>query len=191
LGQYGMLYILVVIIVLALVYVTMGTVLNRFLHGECPEIFLEIPPYRKPRLNMLLKKTWMRLVAFIAEAVPYLFLGVLLVNILYATGFLSWFGDMLSPLIVGWLGLPREASAALITGFLRKDLAIGMLLPLNMTPGQLVVAVTTLTMYFPCAGAFAVLYRELGIIGLVKSVFVMVCVAFLVGGIMRFIFIGM
>lgn len=191
LGQYGALYILMVIVVLALVYVTIGAILSRILQGECPEIFLEIPPYRKPRLNMVLKKTWMRLVAFIAEAVPYLFLGVLLVNILYATGFLSWFGDLLSPLIVGWLGLPKEASAALLTGFLRKDLAIGMLLPLNMTPGQLVVAVTTLTMYFPCAGAFAVLYRELGFSGLVKSVFVMVCAAFFVGGMMRFILIGM
>jgi len=66
---------------------------------------------------MVLKKTWMRRVAFIAEAVPYLFLGVLLVNILYATGFLAWLGTVLAPLIVSWLGLPKEASGALLTGF--------------------------------------------------------------------------
>lgn len=190
LGQYGMLYILIVLVILILVYVTIGTLLSRILKGDCPEIFLEIPPYRRPRLDMVLKKTWMRLVAFIAEAVPYLFLGVLLVNILYATGFLAWLGTVLSPLIVGWLGLPQEASAALLTGFLRKDLAIGMLLPLQMTPGQLVVAVTTLTMYFPCVGAFAVLYKELGLFDLGKAVAIMVCTAFLVGGLVRFILIG-
>lgn len=189
-GQYGVLYILLVIAVLAVVYVTIGVILSRFIRGECPEIFLEIPPYRTPRLNMVMKKTWMRLVAFIAEAVPYLFLGVLLVNILYATGFLAWLGTVLSPLIVGWLGLPKEASGALLTGFLRKDLAIGMLLPLEMSPQQLVVAVTTLTMYFPCAGAFAVLYRELGLSGMIKSVIIMATTAFFVGGIMRFILIG-
>lgn len=189
-GQFGFLYILLVIAVLAVVYITIGMILSRVIHGECPEIFLEIPPYRTPRLNMVLKKTWMRLVAFIAEAVPYLFLGVLLVNILYATGFLAWLGTVLAPLIVSWLGLPKEASGALLTGFLRKDLAIGMLLPLDMTPQQMVVAVTTLTMYFPCAGAFAVLYRELGFSGMIKSVIVMATTAFFVGGIMRFILIG-
>jgi ferrous iron transport protein B len=190
LGQFGIRYIVMVIIVLVLVYVTIGTLLNRILQGVCPEIFLEIPPYRRPRLDMILKKTWMRLVSFIAEAVPYLFLGVLLINILYATGFLAWLGTVLSPLIVGWLGLPREASAALLTGFLRKDLAIGMLLPLHMTPEQLVIAVTTLTMYFPCVGAFAVLYKELGLVDMGKAVLVMVCTAFLTGGIIRFILIG-
>ena len=190
LGQFGIQYIVMVFAILALVYVTVGTMLSHLLKGECPEIFLEIPPYRRPRVNMVLKKTWMRLIAFVAEAVPYLFLGVLLINILYATGFLVWLGTALSPLIVNWLGLPKEASAALLTGFLRKDLAIGMLLPLKMTPGQLVVAVTTLTMYFPCAGAFAVLYKELGLVDLGKAVFVMVCTAFLVGGIIRFILCG-
>lgn len=190
LGQFGIQYIVMVFAILALVYVTVGTMLSHLLKGECPEIFLEIPPYRRPRVNMVLKKTWMRITAFVAEAVPYLFLGVLLINILYATGFLAWLGTALSPLIVSWLGLPKEASAALLTGFLRKDLAIGMLLPLNMTPGQLVVAVTTLTMYFPCAGAFAVLYKELGFVDLGKAVFVMVCTAFFVGGIVRFILCG-
>jgi len=45
-------------------------------------------------------------------------------------------------------------------------------------------------MYFPCAGAFAVLYRELGLSGMIKSVIVMAITAFFVGGIMRFILIG-
>jgi len=190
LGQFGLWYVLLVIAVLVIVYISVGVILSRIIPGECPEIFLEIPPYRTPRFTMVLKKTGMRLVAFIAEAVPYLFLGVFFVNILYATGFLAWLGAILAPLIVGWLGLPEEASAALLTGFLRKDLAIGMLLPLGLTAQQMVIAVTTLTMYFPCAGAFAVLYRELGLSGMIQSVLIMATTAFFVGGIMRFILIG-
>lgn len=63
-GQYGVLYILLVIAVLAVVYVTIGVILSRFIRGECPEIFLEIPPYRTPRLNMVMKKpgcAWLHL----------------------------------------------------------------------------------------------------------------------------------
>jgi ferrous iron transport protein B len=191
LGQLGIRYILIVFLSLFIVYIVVGMVLNRILKGECPEIFLEIPPYRQPQISMVAKKTWMRVTSFVAEAVPFLFLGVLLVNILYATGFLTWFGALLSPLIVGWLGLPNEASAALLIGFLRKDLAIGMLLPLMMTPAQLVVAVTTLTMYFPCVGTFAVLFKELGAKDLAKAVGVMMVTAFLVGGVMRLILSGM
>ncbi len=190
LGHLGLYYIIVVCAILALVYAVVGVILSRIIKGECPEIFLEIPPYRRPRLQLVVKKTWMRVTSFVLEAVPYLFLGVFLVNILYSTGFLSWLGSLLSPLIVGWLGLPPGASAALLTGFLRKDLAIGMLIPLSLSPGQLVVAVTTLTMYFPCVGVFAVLYKELGIIGLCKAICVMAVTAFLVGGVVRAIFVG-
>ncbi len=35
-------------------------------------------------------------------------------------------------------------------GFLRKDLAVGMLMPLGLTFHQLVVASMMLAMFFPC-----------------------------------------
>lgn len=44
LGQFGMSYILMVIGVLVLVYLIVGIILCRLIQGECPEIFLEIPP---------------------------------------------------------------------------------------------------------------------------------------------------
>ena len=52
-----------------------------------------------------------------------------------------------APVMQVWLGLPAGATAALLVGFLRKDLAVGMLVPLGMTPEQLVIAVTMLTVY--------------------------------------------
>lgn len=78
--------------------------------------------------------------------------------------------------------LPREAATALVVGFQRKDLAVGMLLPLGMTPDQLVIAATVLTIYFPCVGSFAVLLRELGPRDMAKSAAIMVSTALLVGG---------
>jgi len=190
LGPYGVVYIMLVFITLIIVYVLAGLLMNRYVKGESPEIFLEIPPYRRPSLMTILKKTWMRVRWFLTEAIPFLFAGVLLINLLYSIGFLQWLGSIFSPITTGLLGLEKEATTALLIGFLRKDLAVGMLLPLDMKPMQLVIASTVLTIYFPCVATFAVLVKELGIKDMFKSAVIMVSTAILVGTMMRLILIG-
>lgn len=190
LGSYGVVYILIVFLTLMIVYILAGLILNRYVKGESPEIFLEIPPYRRPGIITILKKTWMRIRWFLTDAIPFLFLGVLLVNLLYAVGVLQWLGSIFAPIMEGWLGLPKESTTALLIGFLRKDLAVGMLLPLGMTPMQLVIAATILTIYFPCVATFAVLIKELGIKDMIKATGIMITTALIVGGVMRLILIG-
>jgi ferrous iron transport protein B len=190
LGSYGLYYILLVIVTLIIVYIAAGLILARFVKGESFEICLEIPPYRMPDPGIIAKKTWMRVRGFLGEAIPYLFVGILIVNILYATGFLEWLGNLFAPITAGLLGLPKEATTALLMGFLRKDLAVGMLIPLGMSPDQLVIAVTVLTIYFPCVATFAVLVRELGYIDMLKSTVIMVATALIVGTAMRIALLG-
>lgn len=190
LGPYGMGYLILVFSTLAAVYVAVGLILNHFVKGECPEIFLEIPPYRRPSLSMVLKKTWMRVRWFLSEAIPYLFLGVFLINVLYSLGLLQWLGDVFSPFMESWLGLPGDAVTVLLVGFLRKDLAVGMLLPLGLDAEQLVVATTVLSLYFPCVATFAVLLKELGMVDTLKSTAVMAVTALLVGGAMHMVLMG-
>jgi len=190
LGRFGIYYIGLVFIVLTVLYIILGLVLNKFIKGESPEIFLEIPKYRRPSLKATIKKTWMRVRWFLREAIPYLFLGVLLINIAYAIGILQWFGKAVQPIMAGVFGLPGEASIALITGFLRKDLAVGMLLSFDMTAMQLVIAVTMLTVYFPCVATFVVLIKELGLKDMLKSVILMISVAIIVGFILRILLLG-
>lgn len=190
LGSYGLSYIFIVFTTLLVLYVVAGLVLNKFVKGESPEIFLEIPPYRRPLFKAVFKKTWMRIRWFLTEAIPWLFLGVLLVSILYTIGFLEWIGTFFAPIIKGWFGLPKEATTALLIGFLRKDLAVGMLLPLGMNAMQLVIAVVILTIYFPCVATFAVLMKELGVKDMAKSTAIMILTALVIGGIMRLILIG-
>ena len=117
--------------------------------GESPEIFLEIPPYRIPHVETLLKKTWLRIKWFLVEAVPFVFLGVLIVNILNILGIFKVIAQVLAPIVSGLWGLPQEAVSAIIIGFLRKDIATAMLVPLHLTPDQLVVATTVLALSFP------------------------------------------
>jgi len=189
LGQYGVYYIGLVFLTLGILYVVMGLILNRFTKGESPEIFLEIPPYRRPSFKAIFKKTWMRIRWFLKEAIPYLFLGVLIINLLYHFGFLQWLGDVASP-ITGAFGLPGGASIALMTGFLRKDLAVGMLLRLGMNPLQLVIAATMLTIYFPCVATFVVLVKELGVKDMLKSAGIMLVTAVVVGFVLRVVLLG-
>lgn len=190
LGPYGIQYIGLVFFTLVFLYIVMGLIMNKFVKGESPEIFLEIPAYRRPSLKVILKKTWMRVRWFLREAIPFLFAGVLVINILYSVGFLQWLGTVLSPVMQGLFGLPGESGVSMIIGFLRKDLAVGMLLPLGMSPMQLVIATTMLTIYFPCVATFAVLVKELGIKDMLKSAAIMVGTAVTVGFILKLVLLG-
>jgi len=87
--------------------------------------------------------------------------------------------------VTGLLGLPKEAVTALVIGFLRKDVAVGMLAPLALTAEQLVVGSVVLAMSFPCIATFIVLLRELGVVGMVKATGIMVSAALIVGGLLN------
>ncbi len=190
LGRFGVLYLLLVFFVLMSLYIFLGIIMNHFVKGSSPEIFLEVPPYRRPSLRAVLKKTWMRIRWFLREAIPFLFLGVFLINILYHIGVLQVISQVLSPFMNTLFGLPGEATTSLVVGFLRKDLAVGTLIPLQLTAFQLVIAVTMLTIYFPCVATFSVLLRELGLKDLFKSTVIMIITAGSVGILLRLILLG-
>ncbi|MDI6690223.1 MAG: ferrous iron transporter B [Actinomycetota bacterium] len=186
-GKYGPQGLGIVFVTLFIVWVILGTLLDNLLKGESPEIFLEIPPYRIPYWGALLKKLWMRIKYFLKEGVPYVLLGVFIANVLYTLGVIDFVGRIASPAIVGLLGLTKETAAALIIGFLRKDVAVGMLLPLGLTTKQLIIASVVLTMYFPCVATFAVLVKELGVKDMMKSAGIMIVGAILVGSLLNLI----
>lgn len=186
-GVHGESGLLIVFGSLFIVWMILGLVLNRTMGGESPELFMEIPPYRFPYWGALLKKLWIRIRGFLMDAVPFVLLGVLLVNILYVLGVIKFVGRLLAPIITGLLGLPKEAVVALIIGFLRKDVAVGMLLPLGLTLKQAIIASVVLAMYFPCVATFAMLVKELGIVDMFKSTTIMVALAFFVGFILNLI----
>ena len=186
-GRRGGKYVFLVFLTLFVLLVVKGMILNRFMKGKSPEILVEIPPYRIPHLASVFKKLFMRVASFIKEAVPYVLLGILFVNILYFLHVIDAMAKILAPVLEGVWGLPRESIAALIVGFLRKDVAIGMLGPLNLTTKQLVIGSTVLAIYFPCIATFAVLVRELGLKDMLKSAALMISTAIIVGGILNLV----
>jgi len=188
LGKYGVKGIAPVFLSLFLVWIIVGKVMAKYVSGESPEIFTEIPPYRIPYFKVLLKKVWLRVSWFLKEALPFVLIGVLIVNLFYFFGFVDFLGKFFGSFLTPILGLPPEAVAALFIGFLRKDVAIGMLAPLGLSMGQLITASVVLTMYFPCVATFVVLFKELGFWDTLKSSVIMVSSAVFVGWILNLIY---
>ncbi|MDP6779197.1 MAG: ferrous iron transporter B [Candidatus Latescibacteria bacterium] len=185
LGAQGILYVAIVYITLFVVWLILGRILNRLLTGSSPELIMEVPPYRLPSPAVLARKLWMRMLGFLREALPIVLIGVTLVNVLYFAGVFDTVANFTAPVITRVFGLPKEAVVAIAVGFLRKDVAIGMLGTLGLTASQLVVAATVLAMFFPCVASFVVLWKELGAADTGKSVVTMLVVSVVVGGVLN------
>ena len=186
-GERGGKYVALIFGVLLMIFIVKGFILNRVMKGRSPEILLEIPPYRMPKPIAVIKKLYMRVFGFLREAVPYVLLGVLIVNILYISGIFDWLADLFAPVLNGLWSLPKETVSAMIIGFLRKDIAVGMLGPMGLTTKQLVIACTVLAIYFPCLATFIVMVRELGAKDMIKSAGLMLLTAAVVGGALNLI----
>jgi ferrous iron transport protein B len=181
----GGLHVILVYSTLLVVWFVIGRLLNKTLTGASPELLMEIPPYRWPLWRGVVKKLGMRLRGFAREGVPLVLLGVLVVNLLHLTPFFDVVAALTAPLTTRLLGLPDEATAALMIGIFRKDMAMGLLGAMHLTITQLVVASTVLAMFFPCVATFAVLFRELGPRDTAKSTAIMVIAALAAGGILN------
>ena len=184
-GAFGGIYVFFVFAALFIVWIIVGLLLNYFLPGYSSDLLIEIPTLRLPLLDIVFKKLWMRITNFLKEAIPFVLLGVLAVNALYALGFFNFLTRVIGPLFSTLFGLPKDVISALLMGFLRKDLAMGMLAPLDLTLKQLIIASTILTVYFPCVATFIILFRELGLKNMLKSASVMVVTAVSVGTILN------
>jgi len=168
-------------------WVIIGLILNRAVKGFNPELLVEIPPYRLPPWRVIGEKLWLRVSGFIKEALPIVLGTVLVVNILYTLGVFNAIADIAAPVLTGLWGLPKETITALVIGFLRKDVAMGMLAPLALTAKQLVISSTVLAMFFPCVATFVILARELGARDVLKAVGIMIAAALIMGSLQNLI----
>jgi ferrous iron transport protein B len=129
----------------------------------------------------------MRVLEFLNEAVPLVLLGILFMNILNVIGITKFISFLAAPVVTRIWGLPKEVIPAMIIGFLRKDVAVGMLEPLHLSVKQLVTASTVLAVYFPCVATFFILLKELGFKDMFKASLIMVVVAITIGGMINFL----
>ncbi len=181
LGKYGTWPVTLVYLVLLLAWIILGVILKYTVKGYRPALILEIPPYRLPYWKTVLPKLWLRVKGFLKEALPVVSLGILAINLLFMTNLFPLIANAIGPVLKTLLGLPKEVSLVLALGFLRKDIAMGLLTPLQLTVKQLVISSVMLAMFFPCVATFMVILKELGIKRLIQATGIMIVAATFTG----------
>jgi ferrous iron transport protein B len=153
-----------------------GVAANAIVPGRQSELVLELAPIRRPILRQVLRKAWFRFSDFIKTAAPIMLGGSIVLGLLYEAGWIWPVARILDPVVVGWLGLPSVAGLAMVFGFLRKELALQLLVALAvvqlgasaatldsfMSPGQLFVFAIATSVSMPCAATLAALIGEFG-----------------------------
>ncbi len=188
LGSFGGKYLLYLFAVLVALWIFIGTLMNKLVPGFSTDLLLELPSFRLPNISTVFKKLWMRILGFLKEALPMVLLGVFIINIFYTLGIFDVLTKATGPVLKNIFGVPEAAVEALIMGFLRKDLAMGVLLPLGLTAKQMLTMSILLVIYFPCIATFVILLRELGPKDMLKATAIMLTSTVIVGGYINFAF---
>ncbi len=186
-GRYGQMYVFIVYFTLFIVWLVVGLTLNVLVKGFSPDLVIEIPPYRMPILTLLIKKVWFRIYNFLFEAIPYVLFGILIVNLLYISNLFNFISLFTKPVITKLWGLPQSAIVPILIGFIRKDVAVAMLGPLNLTAKQIVIGSTILAIFFPCIATFTMMIKELGIKKMFISTALMIIISLIVGALLNII----
>ncbi len=187
LSPYGLTYMLIVFFALFVNGILAGTVLNKLMKGETPELFMEIPSWQIPQIRPLLRKLWIRMKEYLGDALPLILVGVVFVDLMQLSGITGWIAKLARYPVEYVLGLPAETTPLLILGFLRKDVSIALLEPFNLAPQALVVACVFMAMYLPCVATFFVMLRESGWKDTLKVIALTLSLSFVTAFVLRMI----
>jgi ferrous iron transport protein B len=153
-----------------------GLAANAIIPGRQPALILELAPIRRPIARQVVRKAWRRFSEFVKSAAPLMLIGSVGLGLLYESGYIWGATAVLDPIVKGWLGLPSVAGLALVFAFLRKELALQLLVALAvvqlgasaanlgtiMSPAQLFVYAVVTSVSVPCVATLAVLKSEFG-----------------------------
>ncbi|MEI6602537.1 MAG: nucleoside recognition domain-containing protein [Clostridia bacterium] len=184
LASLGPQYIAIYALVLIAIFIATSIVLNYVLPGEARPMNITVPPMRVPKLSELLRITGAKTWEFVKEAFPVFLIAGIVLTFLDNFGGLKMIFDLMAPITEGLLKLPADTSMAFILGLIRRELGVVQLLTLHLTAAQMLIALVTMTLFFPCLSAMFVLYKERG--KLEATIIVLCCFvsAFLVGGVL-------
>jgi ferrous iron transport protein B len=161
---------------IAVITFASGLAANAMVPGRQPALVLELSPIRRPILRHVARKAWLRFADFVRTAAPLMLGGSVILGLLYESGLVWHITVVLDPVVKGWLGLPSVAGLALVFAFLRKELALQLLVALAvvqlgaqaanlgsiMTPAQLFVYAVVTSVSVPCVATLAALKGEFG-----------------------------
>lgn len=180
LAKHGLEYVFYVFLTLFISAIGGGLILNKFLKGNTPELFMEIPNWHIPSFKVLSGKVLIKLKSYLLDAVPMILLGILIINMGHIMGLIDIMVKIFKYPITVILGIPTESVYAFALGFLRKDASVAMLTAFDFSSGQMVIGCVFLSMYLPCMAALFMIIREAGLKDALKviafNLFVTICV---------------
>jgi ferrous iron transport protein B len=170
-----------------LILLVTGWLAGRLVKGRRVPLVTELPPMRMPVVSNVLKKTGGRLKWYLVEVIPLFLIGTFIMFALDRLGVLPWIIEAGKPLVTGWLGLPPEASAAFVMGFLRRDFGATGLFALEsqLSTVQAVVGMVTITLFVPCIASVMIIAKEQGMRTAALMLALIMPTAFLVGGLLN------
>ncbi|HOI51380.1 MAG TPA: nucleoside recognition domain-containing protein, partial [Azonexus sp.] len=188
LGGFSFTAVLVWALAMIGVLLLSGFLAARPIPGRRIPLVTELPPMRLPIAGNVLKKTGGRLKWYLIEVIPLFLIGTFLMFALDRFGILPAIVEAGEPLVTGWLGLPKEASAAFVMGFLRRDFGATGLFAMadQLSPIQAVVGMITITLFIPCFASLLMMVKEQGIRVAATMVAIIVPFAFFIGGLFNF-----
>lgn len=153
-----------------------GLAANALVPGRQPALVLELAPLRRPIPRHVMTKAWWRFRSFVVMATPIMLIGSFALGLVYESGLWAPLATLLEPVSMGLLGLPAIAAIAVVFAFLRKELALQLLIALAviqygagaahldafLSPAQLFVFAIVTSISVPCAATLATLASEFG-----------------------------
>jgi len=148
----------------------LGRIAFKAIPGESMGMIMELHSLRLPSLRVVAVQTWAKVKSIFYMVFPIYMIGGTILATLQVAGFLKPVEALLSPVTVGWLGLPSIAGVLLLFGVVRKELVVVMPavlfgttdLSTVFTPVQMIVLAFVTMIYVPCVATFVMLKREFG-----------------------------
>lgn len=142
--------------------IVIGVFLDTRLEGQNPFTLMEVPELLIPQPRVLIKKVSMRVRHYIIDGAVPMLLAVMAASLLFELGILTMIGELLSPLISGWLRMPDEAVVPLILGIVRRELTVLPLIEMELSTLQFVTGAVIALLYVPCIAMVAAMAKEFG-----------------------------
>jgi ferrous iron transport protein B len=144
---------------------------------------------RVPSAGNIAVKTLARMEWYLKEVVPLFVAATAVLFVMDETGLLRVVERALSPVVVGWLGLPAAATGILLIGFLRRDYGAAGLFALAgagvLSAEQVLVSLVVVTLFIPCFATILMIVREHGARVAAAVVAFVFPFAILVGGLLH------
>ena len=175
--------------VVGAVMISVGYISSKIIPGDKSDFIVEIPPMRVPRIGNIISKTLARIEWYLREVIPLFILGTAVLFAMDKTGALTIIEKAAKPVVVGFLGLPAQATGAFLIGFMRRDYGAAGLYVLArqglMSDVQILVSLVTITLFVPCIANVFMIIKEQGWKTAVLMTAFIFPFAFLVGGLLN------